>query len=199
MNCENHPDRIAFAQCSSCGKSLCTECAIQRSGQYFCKECLGIQTATGVTGDIDTSRLIIPALGFGLLAGILSITPVISILNCVFCLWVVLCGGLTVYVVKRFYSIPGKIPTMKAGLAGAIAGGIAGIVTSIPTIISRESIETVTQEILNQPEFQELLEGAGSTFEESMGQFIVLFVIVNIVFFLLFGALGGIISNEITK
>ena len=88
---------------------------------------------------------------------------------------------------------------MKAGLAGAIAGGIAGIVTSIPTIISRESIETVTQEILNQPEFQELLEGAGSTFEESMGQFIVLFVIVNIVFFLLFGALGGIISNEITK
>jgi hypothetical protein len=159
---------------------------------------LGIRTAPGNV-DIDSSRLIIPALGFGLLAGILSIVPVLSLLNCVFCLWVVLCGGLTVYMVKRHYNIQGKIITMKAGLAGAITGGIAGIVTNIPFLISREDMVTTVQEVLNQPEFQELLEGTGSILEESMGQLIILGVILNIVFFLLFGALGGIISNEITK
>jgi hypothetical protein len=149
--------------------------------------------------DIDTSRLIIPALGFGLLAGILSSVPVLSLLNCVFCLWVVLCGGLAVYMVKRHYNIQGKIITMKAALAGAITGGIAGIITNIPALISREDMVTTLQEVLNQPEFQEIWKEAGTNLEESMDQLIVLAVILNIVLFLLFGALGGIISNEITK
>lgn len=200
MNCQNHPDRITFAQCSACGKNLCTECAIEKDGKYYCRQCLGISTGfRSASLDISSSRLILPALGFGLLAGILSSVPVLSMLNCVFCLWVVLCGGLAVYLVKRRDNISGKITSMKAGLTGAITGCVAGIITVIPIILSPESVVTAMQEIMNQPELQGLLEGAGATFEESMSQFIVLAVILNVILFMVFGALGGIISNEVTK
>jgi hypothetical protein len=37
--CKNHPDRIALAYCSSCGKPLCTACVVRTSSANFCEAC----------------------------------------------------------------------------------------------------------------------------------------------------------------
>lgn len=39
MNCFNHTDQPAVAQCQNCGKFLCKECATKYSPSIFCDEC----------------------------------------------------------------------------------------------------------------------------------------------------------------
>lgn len=38
MNCSYHPERPAVAQCTECGKGLCTECAA-KGGNSVCADC----------------------------------------------------------------------------------------------------------------------------------------------------------------
>ena len=40
MNCENHPDREAVANCAVCGKPICEECLIKIAGNTYCKDCI---------------------------------------------------------------------------------------------------------------------------------------------------------------
>lgn len=42
MKCFYHEDREAVAQCKSCGKGLCKECAAARRAPYICDECAEI-------------------------------------------------------------------------------------------------------------------------------------------------------------
>lgn len=39
MNCFNHTDQPAVAQCQNCGKFLCKECATKHSPSILCDEC----------------------------------------------------------------------------------------------------------------------------------------------------------------
>ena len=40
MECHNHPDREAVANCSFCGKAICPECSVEIGGSIYCKDCL---------------------------------------------------------------------------------------------------------------------------------------------------------------
>lgn len=40
MNCKNHIEAEAGFMCSTCGKPLCTECAVRLNNTVYCKECL---------------------------------------------------------------------------------------------------------------------------------------------------------------
>ena len=40
MECHNHPDREAVANCSFCGKAICPECSVEIGGNVYCKDCL---------------------------------------------------------------------------------------------------------------------------------------------------------------
>jgi hypothetical protein len=40
MKCYNHPKEDAVAECKSCGKSVCKDCAIVLSGNSYCKTCI---------------------------------------------------------------------------------------------------------------------------------------------------------------
>lgn len=193
MNCYYHPERNAVAQCVICGKNLCTDCVINKEGQNYCRECLGI-TETSV----DFGKLIVPALGCGALAGIFSIAPIISVLNCVFCLWIVLGGAFAVYLAKRFNNIKGKISTGKAAFAGGLTGLVASIFMTIYLLMG-ENLEIAIKEAMQQPQFQEALQDTGMEAEAFTGVLSVLVILMFMVGFALFGALGGIISNEATK
>jgi len=41
MNCYLHPDREPVGTCTSCGRPICSECAIEMQGKLVCRECLG--------------------------------------------------------------------------------------------------------------------------------------------------------------
>ena len=193
MNCFYHPEKGAVAQCVVCKKALCSECAIIRKGQNYCKDCLG-------AGEVSTGmeKIVLPVLACGTLAGILSVTPILWGLNCGFCLSVVPGGALAVYLVKRMSSIKGKISTGKAALTGGLTGAVASIFMC-GTFFFTEDIGTAMQEALQSPEFQEVLEGSGIVAQDLYGLYVMLFVILIAIPFLIFGALGGIISNAVTK
>ncbi len=40
MECNNHPDREAVANCSVCGKAVCQDCCMEIAGQIYCKDCV---------------------------------------------------------------------------------------------------------------------------------------------------------------
>ena len=40
MECHNHPDREAVANCSVCGKAVCPECSMEIAGNIYCKDCV---------------------------------------------------------------------------------------------------------------------------------------------------------------
>ena len=40
MECNNHPDREAVANCSVCGKAVCPECSMEIAGNIYCKDCV---------------------------------------------------------------------------------------------------------------------------------------------------------------
>ena len=42
MECHNHPDREAVANCAFCGKAVCPECSVEIGGNIYCKEIEGI-------------------------------------------------------------------------------------------------------------------------------------------------------------
>lgn len=40
MECHNHPDREAMANCSVCGKAICQDCSMEIAGNIYCKDCV---------------------------------------------------------------------------------------------------------------------------------------------------------------
>ena len=40
MECHNHPDREAVANCSVCGKAICQDCSMEIAGNIYCKDCV---------------------------------------------------------------------------------------------------------------------------------------------------------------
>lgn len=193
MNCYYHPDRISVAQCVVCGKELCSECVIIKEGQNYCKECLGTGEA-----HVGAGKILVPALACGVLAGILSVTPLISALNCIFCLWIIIGGGLAVYLVKRFNKITGKISTGMSLLTGALTGFVASFIM-VASLVIIEDFTSIMDEAMRSPEVQEALKDAGMAAGDIAGVLLALVAVIVVVAFTLFGALGGLISNEITK
>ncbi|MBU7023237.1 MAG: hypothetical protein HXS40_03640 [Theionarchaea archaeon] len=194
MNCYYHPDRTSVAQCFICGKNLCSDCVVMKEGHTYCKDCLGTGEAA-----IEMQKILVPALIGGVVGGILSVTPVISILNCVLCLWIVVGGALAVYFVKRWNDIKGKISTGKAALTGAISGFVAAIITMVVNFLVAGDFRSILDEAMRSPEAAEALRDAGVSFDEIVGVVLVFVVLIMIVVFTIFGALGGILSNEIKK
>lgn len=40
MNCYLHTDQNAIGNCTSCGRAICSECAVEMQGRLVCRECL---------------------------------------------------------------------------------------------------------------------------------------------------------------
>lgn len=73
MNCYVHPENEAIGTCTSCGKPICHECAIEMQGKLTCRPCLASGKASTITKtdkDVNTAFLIELVGGFFGLLGI---------------------------------------------------------------------------------------------------------------------------------
>jgi hypothetical protein len=133
-------------------------------------------------------------------AGILSIFPVVNLLNLFFMLWIVLGSVLTIYLLSKENRQLGKGDSLLAGaLSGLVGGGIFAFI-SLFTILG------ITQEQLNQ--MLEKAKALAPFLDENMArtlqssQFKVI-MILSICFFLFMaivaGAIGGIIARRFFK
>jgi len=46
MNCYLHPENEAVGTCTSCGRPICHECAVELQNKLVCRECLSTGKAT---------------------------------------------------------------------------------------------------------------------------------------------------------
>jgi len=65
----------------------------------------------------------------GCVAGFLSIIPIVHLLNVICCLWVLVGGGIAVYILST--SAPGPITYGDGAVVGLLAGLIAGVISGV--------------------------------------------------------------------
>ncbi|MBU7016540.1 MAG: hypothetical protein HXS44_03460 [Theionarchaea archaeon] len=196
MYCYYHPERASVAQCVKCGKNLCSECNIIKEGQSYCRECLQVSEVP-----VATEKIFVPALICGVGAGVLSYAMFETPFSCLCCVWIILAGALAVFLLKRFNNIKGKISMGKAAMTGGFAGFVASAIVSLALFVS-EDMDAALNDALTSPELQEALRDAGMAAGDMSGIAVASLVLLAIVIILvssLFAALGGIITNEITK
>ena len=142
-----------------------------------------------------------PALIGGLVAGVLSALPLISILNACCCLWVVSGGLVAAYLLQERDPNPiqvgdGALVGLMAGVVGAFVNFVLSIpVTLLLAPIQRAWMERVIESGNLPPELREMMtSGMGSALGIVLGFFLALFA--GIVFSTLGGVLGAVIFRK---
>ncbi|MFZ5518447.1 MAG: hypothetical protein ACOY90_17585 [Candidatus Zhuqueibacterota bacterium] len=142
-----------------------------------------------------------PALLGGLIIGIISATPVISLINCFCCAGVIAGGILAVNWYKKSlgshelnYS-DGIITGLMAGASGAL------ISTIIQAAIGPNTNEVIDQLIESYPDIPPELEELLLKIQSIQGDliFIVIELFIALFIYSLFGILGGIIAVSLFK
>jgi hypothetical protein len=129
----------------------------------------------------------------GVVMGLLGNLPILNLINCLLCLWVWLSGALAVILYRRFqHGQPGPTGGQGAGL-GAVAG-LIGALVGFGVFVLTSFITTPIMESLARS-----LRVEGDMPFSSSGPWgaiggAVFFLILNIVLYPLFGALGGLIT-----
>jgi hypothetical protein len=152
---------------------------------------------------MDSGRLQ-PAFYGGLLIGVLSALPIVSVGNCCCCLWVVAGGMLAVYLRQQnspfsVTSAEGALVGLLAGVIGAIIGGLISIpIESMMGPFQRRILESLIASRPDVPtEMRDMLERA------SAGQRGAAAIAFRFLFMLvagsIFGMLGGLLGVAVFK
>lgn len=69
MYCATHQDRDAIGACTTCGRAVCGECAVDVNGRLTCRECLARGAAAPIAAKDPNTAFLIELIGgfFGLL------------------------------------------------------------------------------------------------------------------------------------
>jgi hypothetical protein len=146
-----------------------------------------------------------PALLGGLVIGVLSALPVISMGNCLCCLWVVLGGMLATWLLQQnqptaVEPVDGFLTGVLAGVAGAVIGTLVALpIQMLMGPMGNEALRRVLDQNGGDmpPEVRSALEqltGGGVH-----GAFIAIGLIVSTVVNAVFGGLGGALGAVMFK
>lgn len=146
-----------------------------------------------------------PALLGGLVIGVLSALPVISMGNCLCCLWVILGGIVATYLLQQSQSSAVDIADGAiVGLLAGVIGVVVSTVLSIPIQWLMGSMGNDTlQRVLNQsggdmpPEARAVLEQLGRN--GVGGAMMLAGLLIGLVVYSIAGALGGMLGTVMFK
>ena len=153
----------------------------------------------------ESPGILVPALIGGSIMAVLSWIPVISMGNCLCCMWLLLGGGTAVYLYRRQLS-PSSRLTEKAGArVGLLAGLFGALFFSLLTYLmialtGMNPGQGLIEAILNSSEEipAEIESWLLSFQDEGISPFfVVLGLIFNLGIYSLFGLLGGILGEAI--
>ena len=148
---------------------------------------------------MNTRALLLSGLIAGVLMGILSEVPILSIANCCLCLWIWSGGIFAVYLYRRFDNTVGPTTITHGLLVGLVAGLVAAVIgTILAAIIGPIAWQFVNQVIISLQGSGMNLGPAADWFRSTSGfSFFELFT--NLVFYSIFGLVGGILGTLIFK
>jgi hypothetical protein len=136
-----------------------------------------------------------PALLGGVVIGVLSALPLISVGNCCCCAWILFGGGLAAYLMQQGHPEPitigdGAMVGLLAGLIGAVVTGIVSIpISFLMGPFQADLLRGMASNNDLPPELRRMFEpfGEGQTIASFIFGFVVMLVIGP-----LFGMLGGL-------
>ena len=137
---------------------------------------------------IEVNKLIKPALIAGVIAGILLNIPIINLVNCICCGWIIIFGLVSVYLLKK------DIKTVES-IDGAIVGALTGLIALVIEIIIEALLASLFVGLagmsgsMEDMEINAIFSGAG----------LLMSGVFRIFFYPVFGAIGGIIGVELLK
>ena len=133
----------------------------------------------------------------GCVAGFLSVIPIVNLLNFICCLWVLVGGGIAVYILTT--SAPGPITYGNGAVVGLLAGIITGVIYWVINVLIIAGFGTglayLEQLAERFPQFEEYL-GMARTATVGAGMIIVVLFFI-IIICAIFGTLGGVIGTAI--
>jgi len=146
------------------------------------------------------SSLVRPAVIGGVVAGVLSVLPVVSIGNLCCCLWVITGGVVASYLLQQ--DRPGPITLSDGAVVGLFAGMVGAAVSlllSIPlTLMMAPFQERLLEQLIDSgslpPEVRDYMAGAAIN---SLGLIAMFFVML--VAGVIFSTLGGVIGAAIFR
>jgi hypothetical protein len=145
-----------------------------------------------------------PALLGGLLLGVLSALPLISIGNACCCLWVIAGGTVAAYLLQRNQSAP--ITAGDGAAVGFLAGVIGAIiwqVLAVPITIMMGPIQArLMDRLLNAGDLPDNVRPIFETLRQSAGFSVVRFVIGSVftlVVSIVFSTIGGLIGAALFR
>lgn len=126
----------------------------------------------------------------GVVTGLLSGIPIISLLNCLFCGWLWVGGAASVYLYNGREG--GSLTPTNGALVGAATGVVAALVgTLLASVFGGLSMAALSQ---LDPEMQQYIPDIATSLLS--GAFSLVF---NFICYAIFGALGGLIGASIFK
>lgn len=147
---------------------------------------------------MNARSFLLSSLIAGAVIGLLGNLPVVNFVNCLLCLWVWTGGLLAVYIYGRFQKgQAGLSPVQGAGL-GALAGLIGALLGAVVFLATSPlSIPLFNNLALLLQIEGDLPFGAGGFQEIAVTTLI--FLVINLVLYPIFGALGGLIGSAVFK
>jgi hypothetical protein len=140
---------------------------------------------------MNTRAFLIASLIAGVVMGLLGGLPIISIANCVLCMWVWASAIFAVWLYRRFEGSQPLVTLGQGALLGVVTGLIGAVIVLLISLITKQA---ATDAIMSA------FETAGM---EAPGFFatgaILVGIVIDLVLYSIFGAIGGLIGAAIFK
>jgi hypothetical protein len=138
------------------------------------------------------------ALIAGAVMGLLANLPILNLINCFLCLWIWLGGALAVYLYRHFHPM-GAPPTVgQAALLGIVAGLIAAVIGAFvftaTAAVSMPIMNSLARTFDIQGDLPFQGGNVGSMLATAGG-----FLILDLILYPLFGALGAMIAASLMR
>lgn len=132
----------------------------------------------------------------GVIMGLLSSLPVINMVNCLLCTWVWSSSILAVYLYRRFSKENPQLSIAQAAGLGALTGVVGAIVGSLVGAIFSGGITATLSVLQGIPGLADLMKDMPMDVLRS-GGFSVFSLISDLIVYMIFGAVGGIIAASV--
>lgn len=145
---------------------------------------------------MNAKNFLLSAVIAGVVAAVLSVVPVVNLVNCLLCGWIWISAIFAVWLYRRFNGLP--LTLGQAALLGLVTGLICAVLstalqaafqTSVASAIPPETMSQLEQAV--GPDAAQMLTAPSTS--------IFIGLVFSLIFEGLFGALGGLIGGAIFK
>ncbi len=130
--------------------------------------------------------------------GLLGNLPLLNIVNCILCLWVWLGGGLAVIFYRRFQRGGPDPSTGQAAALGAIAGVIGALIGAVVYFATASISAPIMEGMMRALDVQSDLQFGAQNPGSALGGTLT-FMVIDLVLYPIFGALGGLVTANIIR